>query len=88
MPDDLHALHAALLGSIRSARGALDRLGAAAAACELDTTSMSRCQSPFTAASSAVAQAYARYLDVRGRIAAQVTDTQTTLPTFVLSARR
>jgi len=88
VPDDLHVLHGALLTSLRSARAALDRLGIAASACERDPSSVSRCQTPITSASSAVAQAYSRYLDVRGRIASQVSDTRTTLPAFAVSSRR
>src|SRR5581483_9867806 len=69
VPSDLDALHHALLASLYAARSALDRLGGAAHACELDATSLSRCQTPFTSASSAVAEAYRRYLDTRARIA-------------------
>ncbi|HXT15003.1 MAG TPA: hypothetical protein VN706_05200 [Gemmatimonadaceae bacterium] len=88
VPDDLHELNRELLTSLRTARGALDHLGAAAKACQLDATSVARCQGPFTSASRAVATAYDHYLSTRARIARQITDTQTILPAFVVSSRR
>jgi hypothetical protein len=88
VPDDLHDLHATLLTALRAARGAADRLATAAQACEVDPSSVARCQTPFGAASSAVVGAYGRYLDARGRIARQILDTQTVLPAFVVSVRR
>jgi hypothetical protein len=81
-PGDLHALHAELLRSLRSARSALDRLSAAAMACQSDPSATLRCQTPFTSASTALSVAYTRYLDARGRIRKQITDTQTVLPEF------
>jgi hypothetical protein len=88
VPEDLRALHAQIRATLREARDAADRLASTAHACEIDPSSVSRCQTPFTAASSAVARAYSRYLEARARIARQITDTQTILPAFVVSVRR
>lgn len=85
VPEDLGALHHDLVGSLRSARTALDRLTASANACLVDATSVVRCQSPFTSASSAVGDAYRKYLDARAKIREQILDTQTLLPEFVVS---
>jgi hypothetical protein len=83
VPDDLHRLHGELVESLRAARSALDRLAASSTACEFDPTAVTRCQTPFASASSALSVAYRKYLDVRQRIAAQIVDTDTRLPTFV-----
>jgi hypothetical protein len=85
-PDDLRRLHAELVSSLHAARAALDRLAASANACQVDVSSVQRCQSPFTAASSALGQAYKRYLDTRVKIKEQIADTQTLLPDFKLPA--
>lgn len=85
-PEDLRRLHADLVSSLNAARTALDRLAASANACQVDVTSVQRCQAPFTSASSAVGQAYKRYLDIRLRIKEQIRDTQTVLPEFKLPA--
>jgi hypothetical protein len=82
VPGDLAPLHRQLVDALHAARGALDRLSRSADACAADASSLSRCQAPFTAASSALGQAYARYLDTRRRIADQITDTRTLLPAF------
>jgi hypothetical protein len=81
-PDDLRALHAELVGSLRAARAALDRLSASATACQADPSAVLRCQTPFTSASSALGKAYRRYLDARFKIRDQITDTRTVLPEF------
>lgn len=85
-PEDLRRLHADLVSSLHAARAALDRLAASANACQLDVTSVQRCQSPFTAASSALGEAYKRYLDTRVKIRDQIVDTQTVLPEFKMPA--
>jgi hypothetical protein len=85
-PEDLRRLHAELVSSLHAARAALDRLSASANACQVDVSSVQRCQSPFTAASSALSQAYKRYLDARVKIKEQIADTQTVLPDFKLPA--
>lgn len=85
-PEDLRRLHADLVASLHAARTALDRLAASANACQVDVSSVQRCQSPFTAASSALGQAYKRYLDTRVKIKDQIIDTQTVLPDFKLPA--
>jgi hypothetical protein len=87
VPDDLGDLHRRLLGALRDARTALARLERAASACTIDPSSSTRCQGAFGSASSAVAQAYAQYLDVRAKIRDQVTDTRTVLPEFRLANR-
>jgi hypothetical protein len=81
-PSDLRELHADLMLALRDARAALDRLSSSAGACRLDARSVSRCQSPFASASSAVDRAYARYLATRVKIRDQVRDTETVLPDF------
>ncbi|MDB4873850.1 MAG: hypothetical protein JWM41_296 [Gemmatimonadetes bacterium] len=81
-PDDLRAMHAELVGSLRAARAALDRLSAAAMACQADPSTVLRCQTPFTSASTALGKAYRRYLDARFKIRDQITDTRTVLPEF------
>jgi hypothetical protein len=81
-PGDLRGLHAELVSSLHAARAALDRLSATAAACQADPTAQLRCQTPFTSASTALGQAYRRYLDTRVKIRDQITDTQTVLPEF------
>jgi len=81
-PDDLRQLHAQMVASLHAARSALDRLAASANACQYDVTSVQRCQAPFTAASSALGQAYKRYLETRVKIRDQIVDTQTVLPDF------
>ena len=83
-PEDLRRLHAELVSSLHAARAALDHLAASANACQLDVRSVQRCQSPFTAASSALGEAYKRYLDTRVKIRDQIVDTQTVLPDFKL----
>jgi hypothetical protein len=88
VPVDLSTLHHQLVGALHAARAALDHLSRSASACAADASSVSRCQAPFTAASSAVGQAYARYLDTRRRIADQITDTKTLLPAFVTAPVR
>ncbi|MEP6495909.1 MAG: hypothetical protein ABJF01_24730 [bacterium] len=81
-PDDLRQLHAEMVSSLHAARAALDRLAASANACQFDLSSVQRCQAPFTSASSALGQAYKRYLDTRVKIRDQIVDTQTILPEF------
>jgi hypothetical protein len=81
-PDDLSRLHADLVSSLRAARAALDHLRAASNACRVDVTSIQRCQTPFTSASTALTKAYQRYLDTRIKIRDQIADTQTVLPEF------
>lgn len=87
VPDDLGELHRNLLSALRDARTALARLERASSACAVDLSSSTRCQGAFSSASSAVAQSYARYLDVRAKIREQITDTQTVLPEFRLAGR-
>jgi len=82
VPDDLHGLHAELISALGAARSALDRLAAASAGCQMAVSSMQRCQSPFTSASTALTTAYKRYLDARVKIREQIRDTQTDLPEF------
>lgn len=81
-PSDLRELHADLMLALRDARVALDRLASSAGACRIDAHSVSRCQSPFASASSAVDRAYERYLATRVKIRDQVRDTETMLPDF------
>lgn len=89
VPSDLRRLHAELVDALHAARGALDRLARAADACAVEPASVMRCQTPFTAASSALGRSYARYLDTRQKIAEQITDTKTRLPAFnAMPARR
>jgi hypothetical protein len=85
-PDDLRQMHVDLVASLNAARAALDRLGVSAMACQADVRSIARCQTPFTAASTALGVAYKRYLDTRGRIRDQIIDTRTVLPDFKLPA--
>ncbi len=87
VPDDLGDLHRRLLAALRDAGTALTRLERASSACMIDPSSSTRCQGAFGSASSAVAQAYTRYLDVRAKIRDQITDTQTVLPEFRLANR-
>lgn len=82
IPDDLHDLHTQLMSALSAARSALDRLAAASAGCQMAVSSMQRCQSPFTSASTALTDAYKRYLDARVKIREQIRDTQTELPEF------
>ena len=82
VPDDLRGLHSQLVASLRSARSALDRLAVASAGCESSMSSIQRCQSPFTSASSALGDAYALYLDARVKIREQIRDTRTELAEF------
>lgn len=88
VPDDLHALHGQLITSLHAARGALAHLATASNACAVDATSVSRCQAPFTSASSALGKAYASYLDARRKIGAQITDTRTVLSAFTEASTR
>jgi hypothetical protein len=81
-PADLAELHAKLAGTLRDARAALDQLATTSQACRAIATSVARCQTPFTSASSQLALAYKRYLDARVRIGDQITDTGTRLPDF------
>ena len=87
VPDDLGELHRRLLGALRDARTALGRLERASSGCVVDLSSAARCQGAFSSASTALAQSYARYLDVRLKIRDQITDTQTVLPEFRLASR-
>lgn len=87
VPDDLGPLHRNLLAALRDARSALTRLERASSGCMNDPSSSTRCQGAFSSASSALAQSYARYLEVRGKIREQITDTQTVLPEFRLAGR-
>jgi hypothetical protein len=48
----------------------------------MNVSSTQRCQSPFTSASTALSEAYKRYLDTRVKIREQIRDTQTELPEF------
>jgi hypothetical protein len=82
VPDDLTKLHADLVASLHAARSALDRLALSANNCLADATSITRCQTPLTGASSAVTQAYQRYLSTRARIREQIRDTRTELAKF------
>jgi hypothetical protein len=82
VPDDLRDLHTELMSALRAARSALDRLAAASAGCQTGVSSLQRCQSPFTSASTAVTDAYAHYLDTRVKIRDQIRDTQTDLAEF------
>lgn len=82
VPDDLHDLHTQLMSALGAARTALDRLAAASAACQMGVSSVQRCQSPFTSASTALTNAYKRYLDARVKIREQIRDTQTELREF------
>ncbi|MFI5229769.1 MAG: hypothetical protein ACHQWU_11920, partial [Gemmatimonadales bacterium] len=88
VPGDLGELHHELVGALHAARGSLDRLSRSANACAADASSLSRCQSPFAAASIALGQAYAHYLEARQRIANQIADTKTVLPAFVTASVR
>ena len=88
VPDDLRQLHGQLLGALRAARAALDRLSRSAEQCAVDQGSVSRCQAPLTSASIAMGKAYARYLDTRRRIAEQILDTKTLLPAFATASAR
>ncbi|MGH7615677.1 MAG: hypothetical protein ACREPM_00440 [Gemmatimonadaceae bacterium] len=82
VPDDLQELHAQLLSALAAARAALDRLAIASASCQMSVSSVQRCQSPFTSATSALASAYKRYVETRVKIREQIRDTQTELPEF------
>jgi len=82
VPEDLRGLHGDLLAALTAARSALDRLAAASAGCQMSVSSVQRCQSPFTSASTALSDAYKRYLDTRVKIREQIRDTQTELPEF------
>ena len=82
VPEDLRGLHNDLLAALRAARSALDRLAAASAGCEMSVSSVQRCQSPFTSASTSLTDAYKRYLDTRVKIREQIRDTQTELVEF------
>jgi len=82
VPDDLHDLHRDLMSALGAARSALDRLAAAATGCEMAVASVQRCQSPFTAASAALSEAYGRYLGARLKLREQIRDTKTELPEF------
>ncbi len=82
VPDDLHALHTELTSALTAARAALDRLSSAATGCQMGVSSVQRCQVPFTSASTAVTDAYKRYLDARLKIREQIRDTQTDLAEF------
>jgi hypothetical protein len=88
VPDDLGALHADLVKALHAARSALDRLARSSAACQTNVTSIGRCQTPFTSASSAVAQAYKKYLTARAKIGDQIRDTHTVLPEFAVASGR
>jgi len=88
VPGDLGALHGELVKSLHAARSALDRLARSSAACQMDVTSIGRCQTPFTSASSALAQAYKKYLATRAKISDQIRDTQTVLPEFAVASSR
>jgi len=87
VPEDLGSLHGELVSSLHAARTALDHLSSSANACQVDPTSVLRCQTPFTSASSALSSAYDRYLKARGKIRDQVADTQTVLPEFIVASR-
>jgi hypothetical protein len=82
VPDDLRELHTELVSSLHGARTALDRLAASAGACQIDAAEVQKCQVRFAAASSALSQAYTRYLNVRMRIRDQIADTHNALPEF------
>jgi hypothetical protein len=80
--EDLAPLHRALIDVLRNAGDAAAHLANAAAACEADRASDVHCATPIAAASSELARTYRRYIDVRRRIADQVTDTGTRLIAF------
>jgi hypothetical protein len=82
VPDDLRSLHRDLISALGAARASLDRLAAASAGCQLSVSSMQRCQSPFTSASTALSDAYGRYLAARIKIREQIRDTETDLAEF------
>jgi hypothetical protein len=82
VPDDLRGLHRDLMSALGAARAALDRLAAASAGCQLSVSSVQRCQSPFTSASTALSDAYGRYLGARVKIREQIRDTETDLAEF------
>jgi len=82
VPSDLHALNTQLVKSLKGATNAAVSLTAAAHSCHVSMASIDRCQVPFSAASSRVAESYKRYIEVRAKIRAQILDTDTRIDDF------